>query len=213
MPKPINSQTVAAQQAAQQRTEQPKPQTVKIGGVEYEKEQIKSVKEYTQNGQTRYSVFLKPGVKLDYPTQNDPSKSPSVRNTGLSDKWYERDKSYINIFDLDNATITGCKNQSDFIDLSGRSSNNTIIVDEKESTFTDESMRMDWVDLGFYTSNNTVKMDEEDHLGISYHDKDKEYGVHILGVDGAGTSEQEVQLEHDLGKDKYNYHKNQQKKE
>jgi hypothetical protein len=72
-------------------------------------------------------------------------------------------------------------------------------------------MRHDSVELGANTSNNTVEMDDEDELQIFYNDsRDKDTGLNTLTVTGSGTSEQEVQLEHDIGPTMFNYHKSQQ---
>lgn len=215
MTPPINSKTVS--QPTQTKTQQPavqaKPKTVKIGGVEYKANQVESSEKYTQNGQTRYNVFVKPGVQLDYPAQTDKSKSPRVESLGLYEEWYNRDDSHINIYDIDNATITGKKNKDDYIRLAGRSSNNTVIVDQKESWYINGDMRRDCISLDPETSNNTVKMDEKDRLQIMYNSyNDKQTGLDILTITGKGTSEQEVQLKHDVGNHMYNYHKSQQQK-
>jgi hypothetical protein len=210
MTSPISSKKVKKnQQVLKPKAQQQK--TKNIGGVEYKADQVESYKEYKQDGQLRYSVMLKPGVNLDYPTQTDKSKSPHVESRGLSNKWYNPDESWVSVFDIDNATITGSQNLSDQITLEGKASNNTVIVNQRESWYINGDMRHDVVTLGPDTSGNTVEMDDKDRLQIMYNDyHDENTGLNILTVTGSGTSEQEVQLKHDIGPTMFNYHKSQQ---
>lgn len=205
MSKPINSQTPAKPAA---------PQKVKIGGVEFNENQIEKAETYTKNGKKMNSVFLKPGVQIEYPDQANTEKSPRVESLGLRDEWYNHDDSHISIYDLEGATITGAANKDDYICLDGKSKNNTVIVDQKESWYVSKNARKDTVVLGADSSNNTVKMDDSDKLEIEYTHPTTEIGENPLGtlkVNGKGTSEQELQLKHDLGNQGYQYHKFRQK--
>lgn len=190
-----------------------KSNKVKIGGVIFDKNQIEAdkTKTYTLNGKKMNTVWVKPGIQIDYPDQT--KKDASVESTGLSPKWYNPDSSNININNIDNATIYGIQNKSDRIHLEGTSSNNKVIVDQKESWYVDGSQRKDYVELGVDTKNNKVQMDESDttrifynQVGI-YHDGEQfQSEVGNLDVKGKGTSSQEPQLKSSLGKGGYFQH-------
>ena len=188
------------------------PKTVKIGNVEFRRDQIEAdkTKTYTQNGKKMNTVFVKPGVQIDFPDQTKPAR---VESTGLREEWYNPDSSYIHIYDLHDAKIYGNPNKSDYIDLHGNSSGNEIFVDKKESWYVNGDMRQDRVELEAGTSNNTVHMDEKDKTEIQYNtgfSKDGEiFGY--LPVEGKGESEQEAQLNDALGSAMYKHHKGIQK--
>lgn len=204
MPEPINSKTLSAQKPVQPK----QPQKVKIGGVEYNREHIEKSETNVKNGKKEYSVFVKPGVQIVYPEQT--SGNATVESLGLRKEWYNPDESCININDLEGASIYGIPNKSDYISLGGKSKNNTIVVDQKESWYINGDMRRDYVIMYDDTSNNTVVMDKKDKLSIGYTHPTIEQGESPYGylqVNGKGTSEQEVQLKHDLGDNGYRYHK------
>ncbi len=212
--KPVNNKTQTVQ------TNQPKAKTdkVRIGNVEFKRNEIieDKTKTYVQNGKKMNTVFVKPGVQIDFPDQN-PKNHASVRNTGVVPEWYNPDRSYIQIENLENSKIYGNPNRTDFIDLNGKSKNNTVIVDKKESWYVDGSQRKDYITLGADTSNNTVKMDEKDELDIHYHRTSVYFGteevqspIGNLEVEGKGTSEQELQLKASID---YPLHKHIQQQE
>ena len=222
--KPVSraSKTAKAKEV-QQIQAQPKSKTVEIGGVTFNRDQIdeSKTKTYVQNGKNMNSVFVKPGVQINYPDQKNPKNKPSVESTGLKPEWYNPDESWINIQDLEGATITGAKNRDDHIQLGGNSNNNTVIVDNKESWYISNRMRQDKVSLSDETHNNTVRMDESDELQIEFHPVmgsflfgGREYQVpNSITVQGKGTSEQELQLKESLGEADYNIHKAVQKRD
>ena len=205
------------------KTDTPKPEeskTVKIGNVEFRKNQIieDKTRTYTDKGKKMNTVFVKPGVQIDFPDQNNPNKKPSVESRGLRSEWYNPDDSYITINDLENAKIYGAPNKSDFIDLRGKSTGNEIFVNQRESWYINSDMRKDYVDLGWDTSDNTVHMDEKDKTTISYNrpevimnGKQVQSSIGHIEVEGEGTSEQELQLKHSLTKSQYQEHKLKQK--
>ncbi len=214
--KPISSKTTAQTKAPAKPKE---AQKVKIGNVEFRKDQIDAdkTKSYIQNGKKMNTVFLKPGVQIDFPDQTNPKKNPSVESIGLRQEWYNPDKSYINISDLDDAKIYGTPNKTDHINLYGHSSGNEIFVDQEESWYVNGNMQKDYVELGPNTSNNTVHMDEKDTTEIFYNQtgvymngEEVTSPLEVLEVKGEGTSEQEVQLKEALGDD-YQLHKHLQK--
>jgi hypothetical protein len=187
---------------------------VKIGGVEYNANQVEKSEVKTVNGKKTCFVQLKPGVTIMYPEQKDSTKSPRVESLGLRNEWYNPDESHIDITDVDGATIWGCKNKSDYINLNGRSSGNTVIVNQEESLFVNRNVRKDRVDLGANTSGNRVIMDEDDILNIDYTKptmSSSENPIEILKVEGEGISDQEVQLKDALREKDYNYHKSSQR--
>lgn len=220
--KPVSRASKNAQaKVAQNEKKQQNSEKVKIGGVLFNRNQIdeSKTKTYTQNGQKMNTVFVKPGVQIDYPDQKNKKNNPSVESRGLREEWYNPDSSWIDITDLENATVTGAQNRDDTITLKGNSNNNTIIVDNKESWYVDKSMRSDSVVLNDTTHDNTVKMDETDSLEIWYnpevgsviHNGVEHRMPHTVFVEGKGTSEQEIQLQESLGKHAYNIHKIVQK--
>lgn len=193
------------------------PKTVKIGNVEFRRDQIEAdkTKTYTQNGKKMNTVFVKPGVQIDFPDQTKPAR---VESTGLREEWYNPDSSYIHIYDLHDAKIYGNPNKSDYIDLHGNSSGNEIFVDKKESWYVNGDMRRDRVELGSDTSDNTVHMDEKDETRIFYNqagvimnDHVVQDEIGVLRVQGKGESAQESQLQDALGDGKYQNHKYSQK--
>ncbi len=213
--KPIGKNTPAVP-ATPVKNEEKKSSEVKIGGVIFDKNQIEADKtsSYTLNGKKMNSVFLKPGVRIDFPDQKNPDKKPSVESRGLSDKWYNPDDSYITITDMENAKIYGNPNQTDFINLEGQSSNNEVFVDQKESWYIDGSMRKDYVSLSAFSENNTVHMDKKDKTQIDYMQMEVEMNgetyqdeIGIVNVEGEGESAQEEQLKASLGDYRYNDHK------
>lgn len=210
--KPISrkQQTTAAKPAVP-------PKTVRIGNVEFRKDQIDAdkTKTYMQNGKKMNTVFVKPGVQIDFPDQANPARVESI---GLRAEWYNPDDSYINIYDLHDAKIYGNPNRTDYIDLRGNSSGNEIFVDKKESWYVNGNMRRDRVELGSGTENNTVHMDEKDETRIFYNQSEVimngevfQDELDVLRVQGEGESSQEMQLKESLGEVKYNTHKNSQK--
>ena len=212
--RPVSSKTKAA--ASQPKAQPQEPKKVKIGNVEFRKDQIieDKTKTYMKDGKKMNTVFVKPGVQIDFPDQN-PKKGANVNSIGLRSEWYNPDSSNIHIYNLDGATIYGISNKSDYINLEGISSNNTVIVDQKESWYIDGSQRSDTVDLGPMTSNNTVKMDEKDTTDIFYNRPEVRFDnrlvqsdLGILHVQGEGTSEQELQLKESIKS--YDQHKHQQ---
>lgn len=208
--KPISQKQSTAAPAGKTQ----KMQKVKIGGIEFRKDQIEADKtsSYTLNGKKMNTVFVKPGVQIDFPDQKNDDKKPSVESMGLSNKWYNQDDSNIHIHDVDNATIYGNPNKSDFINLSGKSSGNEIIVDQKESWYINGNMRKDYVELGPDTKNNTVHMDKQDKTQIWYNQMGLEMnGIEVqstlghIEVEGEGKSFQEAQLKDALPENKYKY--------
>ncbi len=218
--KPISAKSQAETQKASAKSE--KTEKVNIGGVLFNKNEIKESRIRNKNGEKINTVFLKPGLKLEFPDQTDPNKKPTVESMGLQDEWYNPDRSHIIINDLENAKIYGTKNKDDHITMWGKSSGNEIFIDQKESWYVNKNMRHDTVELYPGTSNNTVHMDEADKTEISYNQtkvtiKDKDgteteiqSPVGTLEVEGEGTSEQELQLKDALG-DNYKLHKHLQK--
>lgn len=212
--KPISGQPA-------KETNSPKPEEskkVKIGNVEFRKDQIDAdkTKTYVKNGKKMNSVMVKPGVQIDFPDQSKPAK---VESLGLSEKWYVYDTSNIHIENLDNATIYGAKNRTDYINLEGTSSNNKIYVNQEESWYVNGDVQRDHVELGFDTKNNKVYMDEKDKLEIDHYvydgrdDNGKEKSdIDILEVEGEGMSAQEAQLKGYLPQSRYKYHKSHQEK-
>lgn len=217
MTKPVKPISSAATTTPKEVPAKPQaPEKVKIGNVEFRKDQIEAdkTKTYTLNGKKMNTVFVKPGVQIDFPDQE---KNASVESLGLSPEWYNPDRSHINIYNLDNAKIYGIPNKTDFIDLYGSSSGNEIFVDKKESWYINGDMRKDYVELGSHTSNNTVHMDEKDETRIWYNQsgvyingQEAKSDIERLDVQGKGISEQEVQLKEAL-KDNYTKHKHIQK--
>ncbi|MCM1010078.1 MAG: hypothetical protein NC390_04255 [Fusobacterium sp.] len=214
--KPISSKTTAQPKAPAAPQESKK---VKIGNVEFRKDQIESDKTrtYVLNGKKMNTVFVKPGVQIDFPDQTAPNKNPRVESIGLRQEWYNPDDSNIHINDLDGAKIYGAPNKNDYISLEGHSSGNEIFVDQKESWYINGDMRRDNVQLGPDTSENTVHMDEKDTTEIWYNqssvyinDEKVKAEMERLDVKGKGTSEQEVQLK-DALKEGYRLHKHLQK--
>jgi len=210
--KPISSKP----QAPAAKPAEP-PKTVKIGGVTFNRDQIDADKTTTfqQNGRKMNSVFVKPGVRIDFPDQTN---SAHVESIGLRDEWYNPDDSHINIYDLHDAKIYGNPNKSDYIDLHGNSSGNEIFVDKKESWYVNGDMRSDRVELGSDTENNTVHMDEKDETRIFYNQSEVimngeviQDDLGVLRVQGEGESAQEIQLKESLGDAKYKNHKYSQK--
>lgn len=198
--KPVSSKTTA--KTNRQSVTHKQPQKVKIGNVEFRKDQIieDKTKTYMKDGKKMNTVFVKPGVQIDFPDQNQ-KQGARVESLGLRSEWYNPDSSHINIDNLNDATIYGIPNKTDFIDVMGTSKNNKIIVNQKESWYIDGSQRKDYVDLGSMTSNNTVEMDEKDQTHIFYNQPEVKFGnqtiqdnLGILEVEGEGTSEQEPQL-------------------
>lgn len=192
---------------------------VNIGGVTFDKNQIDEDKtrSYMKDGRKINSVFIKPGVRIDFPDQTDTNKTPVVESIGLRNEWYNPDESNIHITDLENAKIYGDPNKSDYIGLHGASAGNEIFVDKKESLFVNGNMRKDYVDLGPNTENNTVHMDEKDETKIWYNQfgvemdgETVQYEVGYIQVEGEGESSQEEQLKASLSKEQYNYHKKNQ---
>lgn len=216
MVKPVNSKRQQVVQKAEvKRTE---PEKTKIGGVEFRKDHIEKATTYTENGKKMNSVFVRPGVRIDYPDQTGKGKNPSVESLGVRDEWYNPDASHIHISDLENAKIYGNKNKDDYIILKGKSENNEIFVDQKESWFASKGVRRDNVDLGLDTKNNTVHMDETDKTQIWYYQtgiimggEEVQASIGGLTVEGKGTSEQEPQLKEALGNN-YKLHKHLQDK-
>lgn len=214
--KPIGKSTAASQTKAVQKQ---KSNKINIGGVIFDKNQIDADKtsSYTLNGKKINTVFVKPGIQIDFPDQKNPNKKPSVESMGLRKEWYNPDDSYISITDLENAKIYGDPDKTDFINLKGKSSSNEIFVDKKESWYINGNMRKDYVELDPDTENNTVHMDEKDETQIWYN----QFGVEMDGetvqseigyvqVEGKGESSQEEQLKASLSKYQYNYHKRHQ---
>ena len=208
--KPISGNSTPSVKRAQTK---PSSTKVKIGGVTFNKDQIEADKteKYTLNGKKMNTVFVKPGIQIDYPDQT--KKQAEVESYGLSSKWYNPDDSYIRINNLDNATIYGIPNKTDFIHLNGTSSNNKIIVDQKESWYVDGAQRKDYVELGPNTKNNKVQMDEADETrifynrsGVSVNGEVVQSSVGFLDVEGEGTSSQEPQLKASLGRNNYIHH-------
>ena len=220
--KPVNSASQNGQTgAARELSATNKPQEVNIGGVTFNRNQIDEdkTKTYVKDGKKMNTVFVKPGVQIDFPDQKNKKNNPSVESNGLSDKWYNPDYSWINVNDVEGATIIGAKNRNDTIRLKGNSNNNTIIVDNKESFYVNKAMRSDAVILYDTTHDNTVRMDDSDKLEIMYNpslDSVVNNGVEhpmprTLNVEGKGVSEQEVQLKESLSKGEYEIHKIVQK--
>ncbi len=220
--KPIGKNTPAAPAApAKTEAEKEKSNKIKIGGVIFDKNQIEADKttSYTENGKKMNTVFVKPGVRIDFPDQKNTDKNPSVESRGLYDKWYNPDDSYITITDIEDAKIYGNPNKSDFIDLEGKSRNNEVFVDKKESWYINGDMRKDYVTLYGTTENNTVHMDEKDKTDIWYNQsgvvvngetyKDE---TDVIQVEGKGESAQEEQLKGYLGDNKYDEHKFRQER-
>lgn len=208
---------ISSKKAAPAAKPAPQPKTVKIGNVEFRKDQIEAdkTKTYTQNGKKMNTVFVKPGVQIDFPDQTKPARVESI---GLRPEWYNYDSSYINIYDLHDAKIYGNPNKSDYIDLHGDSSGNEIFVDKKESWYVNGDMRHDRVELGANTSDNTVHMDEKDETRIFYNQSKVimngevvQDDLGVLRVQGKGESTQESQLQDALGDGKYQNHKYSQK--
>ena len=171
---------------------------VNIGGITFDKNQIEADKtrRYTLNGRNMNSVFVKPGIKIDYPDQT--KNNASVESIGLRQEWYNPDVSNIHINNVDNATIQGNPNLSDYIQLTGTSSNNRVIVDQKESWYISSRQRQDRVELGPLTYNNKVQMDKSDttkvhynksSVGINEYPSD-ELGTHIVKEEGTCSQEQ-----------------------
>lgn len=210
--KPVSKRTVNT--AAPAKTQ--KTQKVKIGGIEFRKDQVGKTSEYTKNNQKINTVFLKNGMQIDFPNQTNSKKEPSIDSRGKSG-FFSTDSPSLQAYDVENATIYGNPNNTDFINLSGKSSGNEIIVDQKESWYVNGSMQKDYVDLGPDTENNTVLMDKKDKTRIWYNQTGIEMnGVEVqstlghLEVEGAGVSSQEEQLQDALTKKKYDNHKIQQ---
>ncbi len=208
--KPISDNSTLSTKRAQTKTNSRK---VKIGGVTFNKDQIEAdkTKKYTLNGKKMNTVFVKPGIQIDYPDQT--KKHAEIESTGLSSKWYNPDSSNIHINNLDNATIYGIPNKRDSIYLDGTSSNNKIIVDQKESWYIDNSQRKDYVELGPDTKNNKVQMDETDKTRIFYNQpavyingEEAQSDLGNIDVKGKGTISQEPQLKDALGKGGYFQH-------
>lgn len=66
--KPINGNSTPSAKRTQAKTNST---TVKIGGVTFNKNQIEAdkTKKYTLNGKKMNTVFVKPGIQIDYPDQ------------------------------------------------------------------------------------------------------------------------------------------------
>lgn len=214
--KPIGKNTTQTQKTNVKKQTSDK---VNIGGVMFNKNQIETDKtsSYTLDGKKINTVFLKPGVKIDFPDQKNPDKNPSVESLGLREEWYNPDDSYISITDMEDAKIYGSPNKTDFINLKGQSSGNEIFVNKKENLFTSKNMRKDYVELGPNTQNNTVHMDEKDEtkiwfnqIGIEMNGEIVQHEVGYVQVEGEGESSQEEQLKASLSKYQYDYHKKQQ---
>lgn len=214
MVKPIGRKTQKTETKPKQTVEQPKK--VKIGGVIFDSNQIEADKttSYVRNGQRINTVFVKPGVQIDFPDQKNSKKHPEVQSLGLSDKWYNPDYSNINITDLDNAKIYGNPNKTDFITLEGFSSNNEIFVDQPESWYVDGNQQKDHVELYSDTSNNIVHQDDKDktqiwynQTGVEVNGKTIQSTVDCIEVKGEGESAQEQQLKGSLSNPEYQEHK------
>ena len=214
--KPVGKNSTIKQTTAVKKQKSDK---VNIGGVIFNKNQIEHDKtsSYRLNGEKINTVFVKPGIQIDFPDQKNPNKRPSIESRGLRKVWYNPDDSYISITDLENAKIYGDPDKTDFINLKGQSSGNEIFVNKKENLFTSKNMRKDYVELGPDTENNTVHMDEKDETKIWYNqfgvEMDGEtvrYEVGYIQVEGEGESSQEEQLKASLSKEQYNYHKKNQ---
>ncbi|MGN0031101.1 MAG: hypothetical protein ACI37Q_04010 [Candidatus Gastranaerophilaceae bacterium] len=215
MTKPVKP--ISAKTATPAVAKPAQPKTVKIGNVEFRKDQIEEdkTKTYTQNGKKINTVFVKPGVQIDFPDQAEPAR---VESLGLREEWYNPDSSHINIYDLHDAKIYGNPNKRDYIGLYGNSSDNEIFVDKKESWYVNGDMRKDRVDLGSETSDNTVHMDEKDETrilynqpGVTMNNQVVQDEIDVLRVQGKGESAQESQLQDALGEAKYQNHKLSQK--
>ena len=212
--KPVNSQTQAAK--AEAPKVQAQPEKIEIGGVLVNPKLIDEKRSfsYQDNGKNMNTIFTKAGVTITYPDQTNPEKNPEITIIGIRDEWYNPNDSHTIIKDLEGATISGNPNRDDYILLEGKSSDNTVVVDQKEGFFVDGSMRKDRVELGYDTEGNTVKMDGKDSLEIAHHQSSVEVDgrevrapLGYLNIQGAGTSEQEVQLKDALGENGYRTHK------
>ncbi len=220
--KPVSRTSKNAQtKAVENKQKQQNSEKVKIGGVLFNRNQIdeSKTKTYTQDGKKMNTVFVKPGVQINYPDQSNKNNNPSIESRGLRNEWYNPDSSWIDVNDLENATITGAPNRNDLITLKGNSHNNTVIVDNKESWYVNKNMRSDTVILNDTTHDNTVKMDNSDNLEIWFnpevgsviHNGIEHSTLHTIYVEGKGTSEQEIQLQESLSKHEYDIHKIVQK--
>lgn len=198
------------------------PKTVKIGGVSFKASQIEADKTttYIKDGKKMNTVWVKPGVRIDFPNQTNANRNPSIESLGLRAEWYNHDDSYININDLEGATIYGNPNNTDFITLEGYSRGNEIFVDQKESWYINGDMRKDYIELGSLSSDNIVHMDAKDQTQIDYQTVDytlrnnvysPDININTLDVRGEGECAQEPQLKASLTQDQYLQHKRNQK--
>lgn len=194
--KPIGKKTQSASAAPKKE----EPKKVKIGGIEFRKDEIDKTSSYVKDGKKINSVFLKNGVQIDYPNQTDSNKNPHVESRGDGGFW-GNDLPGTSAYDVDNAVIYGNKNKTDFISLSGKSSSNEVIVNQEESWYVNGNMQHDYVDLGPNTENNTVHMDKKDrtHIfynqtGIEINGEELQSTLGVLKVEGEGVSSQEEQL-------------------
>ncbi len=212
--KPVNGQTQT--QKADAPKPQAQPEKIEIGGVLVNPQLIDEKRSFTyqENGKTMNTIFTKAGVTITYPDQTNPEKNPEIAILGIRDEWYNPNDSHTIITDLEDATITGNPDKADYIILQGQSSDNTVVVDQKEGFFVDKRMRKDRVEIGYDTEGNTVKMDDSDSLEIGHHQSAVEVNgrevrgsLGYLTIQGAGTSEQEPQLKDALGENGYRTHK------
>ena len=122
-------------------------QTVKIGGVEYAKTDVKSQSQKTDaSGKEIYEVMLSNGVKLEYPEQ---SQNAVVHTDGGS---------CTTIFRLDNAKVTGREGR-DIIGTDDVTNSLFIMNNDTEEDFIETVNR---VPHDLATPNNKYIMGEED---------------------------------------------------
>ena len=82
--KPVSRTSKNAQtKAVENKQKQQNSEKVKIGGVLFNRNQIdeSKTKTYTQDGKKMNTVFVKPGVQINYPDQSNKNNNPSIEKS------------------------------------------------------------------------------------------------------------------------------------
>ena len=183
--------------------------TIKIGGVSYNKETVKSSEVIVKDGKKVNSVFLKDGTHIEYPTQSENNKSTvsqsdhtyskPVTNFGYNfrTRRFEEHLTYETVKDpsvqvtnfnrITNAKITGTEN-SEHYHLNGCTNCEVDVSqnDGKPDKVVENTSRTGGLFTGtdWKHGNNTFKLNDSDTAEVR---NDDEFFPDNVGFKGKGT--------------------------
>lgn len=162
---------------------------VTLGGVVYNENHVKKSSVRTDaNGKKTYSVFLKNGVKIEYPEQ----QKPGARLYGYELSFWDSlsNDTSTALYNFDGAKVTGtpdddlihmerCTNCK--VDISGDDNDDEVIIDKNTVFWRSKGEQVN------LSKGNDIIMDEHDNLTIYTDPKREGQRYARKEIDGPGT--------------------------